>query len=60
MSGARPGNSLNTSSMRQKPNAYGWTPVALNSKVETDDVLGPLPDGWEKGETVDGRFYFVE
>ncbi|KAI8811267.1 hypothetical protein BJ742DRAFT_135237 [Cladochytrium replicatum] len=37
-----------------------YIPIAINSRIETDEVLGPLPDGWEKALFDDGgRFYFV-
>jgi hypothetical protein len=33
---------------------------AINYDFETEEVLGPLPQHWEKAEAEDGRFYFVE
>jgi hypothetical protein len=33
---------------------------AKNYDLETDNSLGPLPNGWEKAVTADGRSYFVE
>ncbi|KAJ1553641.1 hypothetical protein HK096_007046 [Nowakowskiella sp. JEL0078] len=37
-----------------------YIPIAINSRIETDDILGPLPDNWEKSEyESSGRFYFV-
>ncbi|KAJ3391018.1 Membrane-associated guanylate kinase, WW and PDZ domain-containing protein 3 [Lobulomyces angularis] len=38
-----------------------YTPIAINSRIETEEVLGPLPDNWEKspwGKT--GRYFFVD
>lgn len=28
----------------------GYQPVTINSRIETEEVLGPLPDDWEVGE----------
>jgi hypothetical protein len=33
---------------------------AINYDYETEEVLGPLAPGWEKGRTTQGRVYFVE
>ncbi|KAJ3221614.1 Membrane-associated guanylate kinase, WW and PDZ domain-containing protein 2 [Clydaea vesicula] len=38
-----------------------YTPIAINSKIETEEVLGPLPQNWEKapwGKT--NRHYFID
>lgn len=35
-------------------------PVAINSKIETEDVLGPLPTNWEKAQWGRGRKLFVD
>ncbi|KAJ3099587.1 hypothetical protein HDU97_002935 [Phlyctochytrium planicorne] len=43
--------------------ASDYTPVAINSRIETEAVLGPLPENWEKAELkVNGRsrYYFVD
>ncbi|KAJ3105829.1 hypothetical protein HDU97_007473 [Phlyctochytrium planicorne] len=43
--------------------AADYIPVAVNSRIETEDVLGPLPEGWEKAEVkVHGRsrYFFVD
>ncbi|KAI8854916.1 hypothetical protein BC829DRAFT_105088 [Chytridium lagenaria] len=43
--------------------AADYTPVAINSRIETEEVLGSLPDNWERTETkVNGRTrsYFVD
>lgn len=43
------------------PAPMTYVPVAINSRIETEEVLGPLPDNWEKapwGKT--GRYFFVD
>jgi len=42
------------SKVKSKPSS------AKNQLYETEQMLGPLPDGWEKGQTKDGRVYFVD
>lgn len=40
---------------------FEYVPVSINCKVETEEVLGPLPSNWEKapwGKT--GRHFFVD
>ncbi|KAJ3117749.1 Membrane-associated guanylate kinase, WW and PDZ domain-containing protein 2 [Phlyctochytrium bullatum] len=40
-----------------------YIPIAINSKIETEDVLGPLPEHWEKTDIKIGgrtRSYFVD
>jgi len=37
-----------------------YEPVAINSRIETDEVLGPLPEEWEKTSFENtGRHYYV-
>jgi hypothetical protein len=33
---------------------------AKNKLYETEQLLGPLPNDWERGQTEEGRVYFVE
>ncbi|KAJ3216652.1 hypothetical protein HDU67_009180 [Dinochytrium kinnereticum] len=43
--------------------AADYTPIAINAKIETEEVLGSLPDNWEKTTIkVQGRTraYFVD
>ena len=38
-----------------------YTPVAINSRIETEEVLGPLPEMWEVAEWGNtGKRYFVD
>ncbi|RKO85778.1 hypothetical protein BDK51DRAFT_47614 [Blyttiomyces helicus] len=42
--------------------AESYVPIAINHRIETEEVLGPLPEGWEKanfGDTLN-RSYFVD
>lgn len=43
--------------MARPPPGKGET---ITYRLETDDVLGPLPDGFEKAKMKNGRVYFVE
>ncbi|KAJ3194764.1 hypothetical protein HK101_001935 [Irineochytrium annulatum] len=39
-----------------------YIPVAINSKIETEEVLGPLPENWERAEILEGgkkKYYYV-
>ncbi|KAJ3127943.1 hypothetical protein HK098_005456 [Nowakowskiella sp. JEL0407] len=37
-----------------------YIPIAINSRIETDEILGPLPENWEKSQFENtGRFYYV-
>lgn len=31
----------------------------LGAKTTTDVDLGPLPEGWEQAQTVEGEIYFI-
>lgn len=38
-----------------------YVPVAINSRIETEEVLGPLPDNWEKSRYGNSkRHFFVD
>jgi hypothetical protein len=45
---------------RMAANSKSKPSSAKNKLYETEQALGPLPAGWEKGTTKDGRVYFVE
>ncbi|KAI9347704.1 hypothetical protein BDR26DRAFT_1004818 [Obelidium mucronatum] len=34
-------------------------PQSVNHKIETEDILGPIPKDWEKATDESGRVYFV-
>ena len=40
--------------------ANKYTPIAINSIVETEDVLGPLPENWERCPWGKTRYLYVD
>jgi hypothetical protein len=39
----------------------GYVPVAINGRIETEEVLGPLPSNWEKAQWGNtNRYFYVD
>ncbi|ORY33865.1 hypothetical protein BCR33DRAFT_524986 [Rhizoclosmatium globosum] len=50
---------ITSSSSPQAKKAEKPLPQSVNHKIETEEILGPMPKDWEKATDESGRVYFV-